>query len=75
MYNDVIASNNCNDVESKSPMLRLKRSLLCEYDSEVRPVQNNNNKTRVTFRMVPHFFRYVSIYENHLVNKKSSSFL
>lgn len=68
--NDVIASTQCNDVESKSTMLQLKRNLLCEYDPEVRPVQNNNNKTRVTFRMIPHFLRYVSICENLFVSVK-----
>ncbi|CAL1681655.1 unnamed protein product [Lasius platythorax] len=58
VYNNVTASSSCNDVGSKSTMLRLKRHLLCEYDSEVRPVQNNNNMTRVTFRMVPHFLHF-----------------
>lgn len=69
IYNDVTASKNCNDVESKSTMLQLKRHLLCEYDFDVRPVQTNNNMTRVTFRMIPHFLRYVSIRENHFYNK------
>ncbi|XP_067216148.1 uncharacterized protein [Linepithema humile] len=55
---DVIATKDCNDVESKSTVLQLKRHLLCEYDSEVRPVQNNNNMTRVTFRLTPHFYDY-----------------
>lgn len=69
LYNDVTASSSCNDVESKSTILRLKRNLLCEYDSEVRPVQNNNNMTRITFRMIPHFLRFVSIRENHFYDK------
>lgn len=58
----VMAKSDCNNVESKSPMLRLKRYLLCEYDSTVRPVQNNNNVTNVMFGLNPNFIEYVSIF-------------
>ncbi|XP_072764597.1 uncharacterized protein [Anoplolepis gracilipes] len=57
VHNGVTASS-CNDVESKSTILRLKRHLLCEYDPDVRPVQTNNNITRITFRLIPHFVHY-----------------
>ncbi|RLU21576.1 hypothetical protein DMN91_005949 [Ooceraea biroi] len=52
------ARSDCNNVESKSTMLQLKRHLLCEYDSTVRPVKNNNNVTHVTFTVTPHFVEY-----------------
>lgn len=54
------ATTNCNNVESKSTVLQLKRHLLCEYDPDVRSVKSNNNVTRVTFRLTPHFIEYVS---------------
>ncbi|KAL6255302.1 hypothetical protein P5V15_013642 [Pogonomyrmex californicus] len=56
---DVTANNRqtCS-LENKSTMVKLKRNLLCEYDSDVRPVQNNNNKTRVDFHLKPYFFEY-----------------
>ncbi|XP_011171071.1 neuronal acetylcholine receptor subunit alpha-2 [Solenopsis invicta] len=55
VYTDVIL-DTCN--ENKSPMVKLKRSLLCEYDSSVRPVKNNNNVTVVSFYLKPYFFEY-----------------
>lgn len=67
----VITSNKlrCNDVESKSPTLRLKRHLLCEYDPRVRPVRHNSNVTRVKLRMVPSLLVYVSIIEIEVKSK------
>ena len=71
-YNDAAASSSCNNVENKLDIeVKLKRHLLCEYDVDVRPVQYNNNTTRVEFRMMPSFLRFVSIYKNYFaVNKK-----
>ncbi|XP_032676070.1 neuronal acetylcholine receptor subunit alpha-2-like [Odontomachus brunneus] len=52
------SSRSCNDAESQSSMLQLKRHLLCEYDMDVRPVQNNNNVTRVKLHIIPQFLEY-----------------
>ncbi|XP_071647195.1 5-hydroxytryptamine receptor 3A-like [Temnothorax longispinosus] len=57
MCTDVIADSSCS-AETKSTMVKLKRHLLCEYDPDVRPVQNNNNITRVIFWLKPFFFEY-----------------
>lgn len=46
-------------------MVQLKRHLLCEYDPDVRPVQYNNNMTRVNFYLKPKFFEYVSNNNNN----------
>ncbi|XP_011137432.2 5-hydroxytryptamine receptor 3A [Harpegnathos saltator] len=62
------SSRRCNDVESQSSMLQLKRHLLCEYDPDVRPVQNNNNVTRVKLHIIPQFLQYINeeeIFELH----------
>ncbi|XP_014477571.1 PREDICTED: neuronal acetylcholine receptor subunit alpha-2-like [Dinoponera quadriceps] len=61
-------SSRCNDGETRSVLLQLKRHLLCEYDSEVRPVQTNNNVTRVKLHIIPQFLDYNSeeeIFELH----------
>ena len=63
---DVIAENSCSS-ENISPMVQLKRHLLCEYDPDVRPVQHNNNMTRVNFYLKPQFFEYVSNNNNKIV--------
>jgi len=60
MCTDVIAKENSCSSESRSIMVQLKRHLLCEYNPDVRPVQNNNDMTRVEFYLKPHFFEYVS---------------
>ncbi|KAL0108460.1 hypothetical protein PUN28_015184 [Cardiocondyla obscurior] len=57
--NNVIAqSTSCNNIETKSSVVKLKRHLFCEYDGSVRPVQTNNNSTRVYFDLDPYFFQY-----------------
>lgn len=58
---DVIAeSGSCSSTKGPSTMMQLKRTLLCEYDSSVRPVPNNDKKTRVVFFLKPFFYEYVS---------------
>ncbi|XP_012521971.1 5-hydroxytryptamine receptor 3A [Monomorium pharaonis] len=56
IYIKVIAESSCN--ENKSQMVQLKRHLLCEYNSNVRPVKNIKNITRVKFFLNPYFFEY-----------------
>lgn len=57
-----VRSSSCSS-ETKSPMVKLKRHLLCEYDPDVRPVKGNNNMTHVNFFMKPHFFEYSHVSE------------
>ncbi|XP_044581807.1 neuronal acetylcholine receptor subunit alpha-2-like [Cotesia glomerata] len=46
-------SKSCNLVEEKSPYLRLKRHLLCDYDPSVRPTINFRNRTDLSIVVVP----------------------
>ncbi|KAF7990748.1 hypothetical protein HCN44_000553 [Aphidius gifuensis] len=46
--NDDDDDNTCNELSSKSPNLRLKKYLFCNYDATVRPIIYHNNKTEIT---------------------------
>ncbi|XP_011879779.1 PREDICTED: neuronal acetylcholine receptor subunit beta-3-like [Vollenhovia emeryi] len=59
--------STCN-VETKSTIVKLKRELFCEYDSDVRPVQNNNNVTRVQFYLKPFFYDYTHESEKFILH-------
>ncbi|KAK2576813.1 hypothetical protein KPH14_005448 [Odynerus spinipes] len=48
-------SLTCNEIEIKSVTLQLRRHLFCEYMSDVRPVQDHQNATLVSFRLFPKF--------------------
>ncbi|KAJ8979083.1 hypothetical protein NQ317_015072 [Molorchus minor] len=43
---------------SKSQIARLKKDLMCDYDSTIRPVINEANGTTVSFRMLLKYFTY-----------------
>ncbi|KZC13516.1 Acetylcholine receptor subunit beta [Dufourea novaeangliae] len=47
---------SCKDNTSNSPMLLLKQYLLCNYDIDVRPIDDHRNVTSVVFGMnIQHF--------------------
>ncbi|XP_012521970.1 neuronal acetylcholine receptor subunit alpha-2 [Monomorium pharaonis] len=54
---DDVITRGCKDLESTTPLLRLKKSLFCEYDSTVRP---NHHKvaTNVTLRLMPKMMEF-----------------
>ncbi|KAG8042232.1 hypothetical protein G9C98_004866 [Cotesia typhae] len=45
-------------VEEKSPYLRLKRHLLCDYDPSVRPTTNFRNRTDLSIVVVPKLMEF-----------------
>ncbi|XP_058803962.1 neuronal acetylcholine receptor subunit alpha-2-like isoform X2 [Phymastichus coffea] len=53
------ASLDCNTAGLKSPTLRLKRHLFCEYDVSVRPVTENNKAVNVSVMIAPKFMGFV----------------
>lgn len=55
-------SKSCNLVEEKSPYLRLKRHLLCDYDPSVRPTTNSHNRTDLSIVVVPKLMEFVSTF-------------
>ena len=56
------ASLDCNLISPKSPGLRLRRHLFCEYDSTVRPVKDKKTAINVTFSMVLTGMDFVSVF-------------
>lgn len=57
-----VVTRGCKKLEDKTPLLRLKNYLFCNYDSTVRP---NNPKTviNVTLRLIPKMMEFVSVKE------------
>ncbi|XP_035733023.1 neuronal acetylcholine receptor subunit alpha-6-like isoform X1 [Vespa mandarinia] len=45
----------CNEIESKSTVLQLKRHLFCEYIKSIRPVSNHRTTTNIEFGIIPKF--------------------
>lgn len=60
--NDDDDDNTCNELSSKSPNLRLKKYLFCNYDATVRPIIDHNNKTEITIIPFVEGAEYVSYY-------------
>ncbi|XP_050294485.1 neuronal acetylcholine receptor subunit alpha-6-like [Anthonomus grandis grandis] len=48
----------CPTASSSTPLYRLKSSILCDYDSYLRPVKDHRNVTTVSFRLVLKYFEY-----------------
>ncbi|XP_023287837.1 neuronal acetylcholine receptor subunit alpha-5 isoform X1 [Orussus abietinus] len=48
----------CKEIESKSPTLRLKRHLFCDYDSTVRPADSHGNETAVYITLMPKLIEF-----------------
>lgn len=51
----------CKEITSKSKELELKNRLFCDYDSDVRPENENKNATKVGIMIVPQIIEFVSI--------------
>ncbi|XP_047349961.1 neuronal acetylcholine receptor subunit alpha-6-like isoform X2 [Vespa velutina] len=45
----------CNEIESKSTVLQLKRHLFCDYIKSIRPVSNHRTTTNIEFGIIPKF--------------------
>ena len=56
------ASLDCNLISPKSPGLRLKRHLFCDYDPTVRPVTDKNTPINVTINMDITGMDFVSVF-------------
>ena len=54
--------DTCNELTNKSPNLKLKKYLFCNYDATVRPSIDNNNKTEITIVPFVESIEYVSYY-------------
>ncbi|XP_011495908.1 PREDICTED: neuronal acetylcholine receptor subunit alpha-2-like [Ceratosolen solmsi marchali] len=52
-------SPECNVIGSKSPSLRLKRHLFCEYDKSIRPVLQKGTAVNVTISLSPKFMDFI----------------
>lgn len=50
----------CNDIESKSADLQLRRHLFCDYDPTLRPSLSAHSTLNVDVRFIPKFIDFVS---------------
>ncbi|XP_034952527.1 neuronal acetylcholine receptor subunit beta-3-like [Chelonus insularis] len=48
----------CNDIESKSSSLRLKRHLFCDYDTNVRPSTDAHSTLNIGVQFIPKFIEF-----------------
>ena len=51
----------CNTVERKSPSLRLKRHLFCQYDKTIRPIIGKEGTINVNVSMSLKYLDFVSL--------------
>ncbi|KAK0158787.1 hypothetical protein PV328_009740 [Microctonus aethiopoides] len=51
-------SLGCNDIESKSVTLRLKRHLFCDYDPSIRPITGIHSQLSVKVAFMPKFVEF-----------------
>ncbi|XP_077270192.1 acetylcholine receptor subunit alpha-like 2 isoform X2 [Temnothorax americanus] len=56
-HSDTVVTRGCKDLESTTPLLRLKKYLFCDYDFTVRP---NHHKTviNVTLKLMPKMMEF-----------------
>ncbi|XP_046661217.1 neuronal acetylcholine receptor subunit alpha-7-like [Homalodisca vitripennis] len=54
--NEIIPCNNKDS--AKTPMMKLKLTLLCGYDKYLRPVLHDSNKTEVGFMLAPRIIEF-----------------
>ncbi|KAL6429102.1 hypothetical protein ACFW04_008111 [Cataglyphis niger] len=52
-----VVTRGCKKLEDKTPLLRLKKYLFCNYDSTVRP-NNPKTVTNVTLRLIPKMMEF-----------------
>jgi len=55
-----IVARVCNNLEHKTPTLRLKRRLFCDYDRITRP-NDFKTVTNVTVQLIPKLMDFVSV--------------
>ncbi|NP_001166023.1 nicotinic acetylcholine receptor alpha 9 subunit precursor [Nasonia vitripennis] len=53
------ATDTCNILSAKSPTLRLKRHLFCEYDTSIRPVLSKNTAVNVSVVIRPMLMNFI----------------
>jgi hypothetical protein len=61
IHESIAVTNLCKDISSKSMDLQLKTYLFCDYDSDIRPINNKKNTTNINITIMPKMIEFVSM--------------